>query len=143
MTALSYTAAKISADPDKGSVLRNHLVAEAMSIGNFVALDSDGSIVLTDANALATGRGYGQVVAAPNYYGETTLAVGERASVCVYGPTYGWDSLAEGTYGYVSETAGAVDDTAPTGGAYQFIMGHCVESDVFFVNPGMAAPVSA
>jgi len=142
MTALSFTAKQISADPANGAVLRNHEAAAALAVGVGVALNSSGKLVKSDANGSSTAQFYGIVVAPVNQYGETTIASGERCTVCIWGPVFGWTGLAEGTVGWVSETAGEIDDTKPASAAYQFGAGYAIEEDVFFVHPGINTPVS-
>lgn len=145
MTAISFTVNKISTDPAKGSVLKQFQAASAISepLGKPVYVDSDGNVALSDANATATeARAIGIIVALPNRYSENSIPAGESLTVCVFGPVWGFSGLAEGTYGYVSKTAGEIDDTAPTGGAYQYVLGQCLEQDCFFVHPGMAIPAS-
>ena len=145
MTALGFTANKISTDPSKGSVLKAFPAASAISapLGKAVYIDSDGKVELADANVtVAESRGAGVIVAVPNTYGENSIGADEYCTVCVFGPVYGFSSLAEGTYAWVSKTAGELDDTAPTSGAFQYIMGYCAEADCFFVHPGIAAPES-
>jgi hypothetical protein len=143
MGALSYTAAKISADPAKGSVLRNFEAGAATAPGKAVYIDSSEKVQNAIGTALATSIAVGIVVGVPNQYGETTIAAGERCTVCLFGPVYGWASLSAEKLGYVSKTtAGQIEDTAPTD-AYQYTVGYPVEDDVFWVHPGIAAPVSA
>lgn len=145
MTALSFTVNKISTDPAKGSVLKQFRAASAISspIGKAVYVNSSGKVELADANVTATeARAIGIIVAVPNVYSENAIAADEHCTVCLFGPVYGFASLAEGTYGWVSKTAGEIDDTAPTGGAYQYVLGQCLEEDCFFVHPGMDIPSS-
>lgn len=144
MAALSFTAANVSADQNQGAVIRNFEAASAVSVGKPVYVNSDGKIALADANVSETeARAVGLVVNSADMHGATDIAAGARASVCVFGPVYGFSGLAEGTYAWVGATAGELVDTAPTGGAYQFIVGQALASDVFFVNPGTSKPASA
>ena len=145
MTALAFTAKNISIDPAKGSIRKEFQAATAITepLGKAVYIDSDGKVELADADVtVAESRGAGIIVAVPNTYGENSIAADEYCTVCVFGPVYGYSSLAEGTYAWVSKTAGELDDTAPTSGAFQYIMGYCAETDCFFVHPGIAAPAS-
>lgn len=145
MSAITAPGTKISADPAKGSVLKNFQLAEDMTLGTTlaVAIDSNGKIVKADANgATALTRGAGILVAGSNIYGETSLASGSYGTVCLHGPVYGFSGLAEGTYVWMAKVAGGLEDTAPTD-AYQHIMGQCVDADVLFVNPGSSTPTSA
>lgn len=142
MADLTVTAANVSADEKMGSIVRIAQAAAALTVGDLVYFDSDGKLLLADANAsLAATRSVGIVVNTTSLYGETTTAIGEWAAVCVFGPVYGFSSLAEGTYGWVSTTAGKIADAAPAT-AYNFIVGQCFAADVFFVHPGIENPVS-
>lgn len=143
MAALSFTAANISADPIQGSIIRNKQAGAAVSVGQAVYIDSDGKVQPADANvSLTTSMGHGVVVNSASLYGETSIASGAYCSICVFGPVYGFTGLAEGTQAWVGATAGEIVDTAPTGGAYQRVMGYALESDVFFVDPGQSTPGS-
>ncbi|GEM_PF-2812257 len=145
MTALSFDATKISTDPLKGAVNNKFQAASAITapLGKAVYLDTDGKIALADADVTdVEARAVGVITAVSNQYGENALATDEWCTVTQYGPVYGFSGLAEGTYAWVGATAGELDDTAPTGGAYQYIVGQCHGDDVFFVNPGISAPES-
>lgn len=143
MAALSFTAANISADPNQGSIIRNFEAGGTVAVGKPVYIDSDGKVQLTDANVSATeALGHGIVVNSASLYGDTSIAAGQRCSVCVFGPVYGFTGLAEGTQAWVGATAGELVDTAPSGGAYVRVMGYAVASDVFFVDPGQSTPAS-
>jgi hypothetical protein len=143
MAALTVTAANVSADWGQGAIIQNYQAAEALTVGNVVALDSDGKLVKADANAsLAKSRAIGIVVQTTDLYGSTSVAAGGYCSVCTFGPVYGFSSLAEGTYGWVGTTPGELVDAAPST-AYQFIVGQCIAADTFFVRPGIENPVSA
>ena len=145
MTVLSFTANKISADPAKGSVIERFPAASAITspLGKAVYLTTAGKVELADANVTAAeARAIGIIVAVPNAYSENAIDTDEYCSVCRFGPVYGFSSLAEGTFGYVSKTAGEIDDTAPTSGAWQYVLGQCMTEDTFFVNPGIAIPAS-
>lgn len=136
MTALTFTAGKISADQAHGSIIRPYVTAEAVGIGDVVALDSAGKVVLADGNgtweeALAIGI----VVSSASMYGETSIASGQTVGVCLFGPVYGFYGMTPGSYGYVSDTAGDLDDTpSSTNG---FVVGRVHAADVFFVNCGV------
>lgn len=145
MTALSFTASKISSDPAKGAVNRSFQASTTITnpLGKPVYLTAAGKLALADADATVTeAQAIGIITAVSNEYGENSLTTDEWATVTLFGPVYGFSSLAEGTYGYVSKTAGEIDDTAPTGGAFQYIIGQCMAEDCFFVNPGIDSPNS-
>lgn len=144
MAALTFIAANISADPNQGSIIRNYEAGGTVSVGDAVYIDGNGKVQLADASVSeTTSLGRGIVVNSASLYGETSVASGQRCSVCVFGPVYGFYGMTEGAWGWVSATAGDIDDSAPSGGAYQHIMGYAAAEDVFFVNPGLTAPTSA
>lgn len=146
MAALSFTAKNISVNPAQGSIVRSYKANAAITnpLGKAVALNSSGEIIEADANlSQAAATAIGIIVALPNIYSETgSLAAGEYAAVCVFGPVWGFSGLAEGTYGWVGTTAGQLLDAAPST-AYQYALGHCLSEECFFVRPGIASPVSA
>lgn len=145
MTSASFTAANISASQEQGSLIRNFEADESGGIGDAVYITSAGKVKLADANVDASplvAQAVGIVVAVPDPYGSTTFVAGNRVSVCLFGPVWGWSSLVEGTLLYASKTAGDVEQTIPTS-AYQWAIGYAIADDCLFVHPGIAAPVSA
>lgn len=143
MTALTVTAANVSADQNVGSIVKPYQAASASSVGQSVYKDSDGKIAPSDADAGTTqARAFGIIVAAANQYGETSIAADEWCSVCEFGPVYGFSDLTPGEYGWVSKTAGEIEGTKPTS-AVQRILGHAQADDCFFVNPGESEDASA
>ncbi len=138
MTALTKTAAQIR--PLVGAVPRPYVAGEALNVGDAVCLDGSNTdkVLQADANvSAARARGIGIVVA--SYDGETAIASGHACTVVVFGPVGGFSSLTPGAYGYVSNTAGEIDDAA---GTFAFILGYAERSNVFFVQPGIDDPNS-
>jgi hypothetical protein len=144
MTALTVTAANVSADQNMGSIVKGYQALSACSVGQAVYLDgTTGKVAPADADAGTTeARGFGIIVEAANQYGETSIAADDYCSVCEFGPVYGFSGMTPGAYGWVSKTAGEIDDTKPTS-AVQRILGHAQAADVFFVNPGESEDASA
>lgn len=139
MSAISLTAANIRALTENGAVIRRHIAGGTITVGQLVALASDGAIDPADANAsqaltMAIG------IAVQSYDGETSIAAGDPVSVCVFGPVAGFSGMTPGANHYVSDTAGAVDDAA---GTYDRIVGYAESATVLFVNPEMNDPSSA
>jgi hypothetical protein len=139
MSAVSLTAANIRALTENGAVVRRYIAGGTITIGQLVALASDGFVDPADANAsqaltMAIG------IAVQSYDGETSLAITEPVTVCVFGPVSGFSGLTPGANHYVSDTAGAVDDAA---GTYDRIVGYAETATVLFVNPEMNVPSSA
>lgn len=149
MTALTKTAANISASEERGAILRRFTANESMTPGDVVYLDSNNKVNKAKADSAAHARAIGIVVIPDNFYGESTIASGGTATVCVFGPVWGWN-VSNSTYMisglpvWVDKTtAGILNDTAPTGGAYQFQVGHMLGNDTIFVDPGTTSPSSA
>lgn len=144
MAVISFTASKLSADPDRGSVITNLIALTAMSIGDVVYVDTNNKAVKAQANSQTASRAIGIVVGVPNFYGETAVVAGDYVAVCVLGPVYGWDvALALGPIYVDKTTAGKMNDAAPTGGAWQYVIGHAIASDTIFVSPAGAVSSSA
>ena len=111
MSAVSLTAANIRALTENGAVIRRHIAGGTITIGQLVALSSDGFVDpanATDSQALSMAIG----IAVQSYDGETRLAITDPVSVCVYGPVSGFSGMTPGANHYVSDTAGALDDAA-------------------------------
>jgi len=139
MAGLSLTAAKIRALTENGAVIRPYDAGEALTVGNLVYVASDGDVMKADANATqAAARAIGIVV--QSFDGETTVANATPCSVCVFGPVAGFASLTPGANGYVSDTAGQIEDAVAT---YDRIVGYAERTDVFFVHPEQNDPSSA
>lgn len=137
MTALTVTAAKVSADQTQGSIIRNKECAVEVVLGQLVSLDSNDELILSQGDGTAAeARAYGIVVASPFVQGGTTIPAGQRASVCVFGPVYGFSGLTPGAPGFVSDTAGEID-TAPSA-TNSLAVGRADSATVFFVNIGIA-----
>lgn len=136
MAALSLTAAKISADQTQGAIIRNYEAAATLTVGALVSLNASNKLTLADADqAAAVIRAVGIVVNSADMYGSTSIASGQRCSVCVFGPVWGFASLTPGAPGYVSDTAGEISDAA---GTKNLLVGRAVAADTFFVNIGVA-----
>lgn len=139
MSAVSLTAANIRALTDNGAVIRRHIAGGTITVGQLVALASDGFIDPADANgsqALSMAIG----IAVQSYDGETSIASSDPVSVCVFGPVSGFSGMTPGANHYVSDTAGAVDTAA---GTYDRIVGYAETATLLFVNPEMNDPSSA
>lgn len=141
---MAIDATKIRVDT-KRSLLMDADLGGAVTIGNAVYIASDDDIEVTDANAAATVPAIGLLVAlAGSDPSDTVGAAGDRGSVCTFGPVYcaGW-GLTPGAIYYVSETAGAITATKPSGaGTWSWGIGYAVDANTLFVMPGIVAPVS-
>lgn len=135
MSNLALTAALIR--PLDGSVVRGYDLGEAMAPGDCVFVDTDGDINKADGNAVASAKGIGLIVAIQG--GKALGALGDKASVCVFGPVAGFSSLTPGANGYVSDDAGKLEDAA---GTCSRIMGYAEAATVFFIHPEQNDPSS-
>jgi hypothetical protein len=141
--ALSYTAAKINIANSRVAITRPYTAGESVSMGQLVALkDADGYVWLADADDTELARAIGIVVEVAELTGDdVTAEAGDPVTVCLYGPVGGFSSLGEGTYGYVSATAGAIDSTSPAdANTYGYVVGWCDTSTIFFVDTGVSIP---
>jgi hypothetical protein len=136
MGAISKTLA--NAAPLIGAVVRNLVAGYSGSVLDCVYFDTDGQCLASDADAAATGIGWGIVVS--THDGETSFVDGDGISVVVLGPIAGFYGMAEGSFGFISGTAGQLDNSA---GTVTWRMGYALESTIFFVLPGVGAPTSA
>lgn len=149
MTALTATPANISATEERGAQLKTFTTAAQLSVGDVVYLDSNNKVNKAIADSAAHARAIGIVVIPDNFYGESTIKSGGVATVCVYGPVWGWQVsnsalMVSGLPVWVDKTtAGKLNDTAPTGGAYQYQVGRMLGNDTIFVDPGTVSPSSA
>lgn len=130
---MAVTAANVRAL--EGAIKRRYLAGGTVNMGDAVYLASDGDVEQADANTAASVEAIGVVVAGSDA-GETAFEAGDAVTVVTYGPVGGFSSLNEGVKQYVSETAGAVTETAPTGsGTWTKTFGYAEAAGVLFVNP--------
>lgn len=133
MTALSFTAAQIR-PLIPSNVVQMTADAASMGLGAAVYIKSDGDVALADANAATSVEVVGVIVAIQG--GQSTTAAGDVVSVALSGSRLaGFSDLTPGALAYVSETAGEIDDTAPTGaGTWTKVMGRAEADNVFIVD---------
>jgi hypothetical protein len=139
MGSISVTSAQVR--PLPGAIVRNYQAGAAVTVGYGVYLDSSGYVQHSDADLSEAGaRTIGIVVGSKD--GETAIVSGDRCSVVVFGPVGGYASMTPGEPVYNSKTAGRLDQTAPTSGAYPQAVGRADSATVIFVNPDVADPSS-
>lgn len=137
---MAVTAANVR--PLTGAVMRDFDAGAAVDMGAGVYVAADGDAEETDANTAASSELTGVCVAVRTE-GATAAAAGERITVVTYGPVGGFSDLTPGALQYVSETPGAITETAPTGaGTWTKIAGYAEAADILFVNPGMSKATS-
>lgn len=140
MATVSYTAKNIVML--EGAVGRDFEAGGTVDVGAAVYVNSSGQIIEARANAAATSMAIGILVA--SFDGDTSIASGERGTVCVFGPVSGYTSVIEGSRHFVSSSAaGEIVDTAPSGaGTWSHAIGYGEKDGVLFVLPGLQAPTS-
>lgn len=144
MTALTVTASAVSSnDIERGARVLWYQTGEDITLGQAVYLDSSNLAWRAKSDSSAHSRAVGVASQSDNFYGETIVKSGGWVGVTVFGPVWGFSGLSQAEIGWVGATAGQIVDTAPTGGAYQFQIGHAVDDQTFFVDPGTSSPVSA
>ena len=143
MTALTVTPSSVSAnDIERGARVLDYQTGEAITKGQAVYLDSSNLAWRAKSDSAAHARAVGIDVGADNFAGETSVVAGGWIGVAVFGPVNGFSGLSQGQVGWVGANAGEVVDTAPSGGAWDFQLGHAVDDQTFFVDPGTSSPVS-
>ena len=133
MTVVTVTAVECRHLPFNGSVVRRYLAGGTVNVGDAVYIAADGDVEQADGSVAGTAFGIGIVVAGDD--STTSIAAGKPASVCVFGPVTGFSGATPGTKGWISDTAGKVDDAAGTS-AHE--LGYFESATIFFVNPDAA-----
>ena len=142
-TVTYYIAQGVSANEERGAQILRFIAGEALAIGQAVYLDANNKLHPAKADSSLHASAVGIICSTNNFYGETAITSGQWASVCTLGPVQGWQSLIDGEPIWVDAvTAGNMVDTAPTGGAYQFVVGQARGADTINVMPGTTTPVS-
>lgn len=144
MADIVNVAAEVRAMIENGALVFAYSAAGAGSLGDWVYLDTSGTVLQADADAIASAKAIG-IVTGIGVRGNTTFASGDRVEVCRYGPVVVGTgvSMTIGQPLYVSTTAGSADQTIPpTSGDFPFIVGTADAANIVFVNPQTALPVS-
>lgn len=150
MTAVLPTPAYVSASEERGAIINQYVTGEAMQPGQAVYLDSNNLVWKAKADSSAHATAIGIVVMTASFYGETAIPAGATVGVVIFGPVYGFNFAVSGGTNLVpgqplwvdKTTAGSMNTVAPTT-AYQFIVGHSIDAQTFFVDPGTVTPTSA
>lgn len=142
MATLTVTPHSVSASEERGAIIAQYVAAEDITLGQAVYLNASNQVLRAKADSSAHANAIGVAAISDNFYGEIVIASGGTVGVVVYGPVWGFSALVSGNPGWVGATAGEIVDTAPTGGAYQFVVGHAIDAQTFFVDPGTTTPAS-
>jgi len=98
---------------------------ETLATGDVVMIkDADGEAYQADAND-------GTLRPAVGIVGSLTGGDGEPVEIIIVGIMSGWSSLSEGTNGYLSETAGEIDQSAPS---WEQKVGFAISTTDYLVN---------
>lgn len=119
-----------------GAVTKPVEAAEVIQVGEAVYINSSGKAALADADAAASAKARGIVVAVGGY-GKTTAAAGDMVDVTFYGPVGGYSGLTPGNDYYSSTNPGEIEDSAPgaASGDFKWIIGYALKTGVLFVCP--------
>lgn len=130
--------------PLAGSVIKQFQAGAAVATGNAGYIAATGKVSAARANAAATTKAVGIIVAVADSSGLTTAADTEAISLVTFGPVGGFSSLTPGAIQYISSTAaGVITETAPAGATtWTHVIGYAMSATVLFVQPGTSAPTS-
>ncbi len=130
--------------PLQGVKRRDYQAGGALTVGDSVYIASDGDVEVTDANNATTTKAIGIVVSVADSSGGVTTAVaGDMVTVVVEGPVGGFSGLTPNATQWVSETAGEVTETEPSGaGTFSYAIGYAEAADRLYVQPAMAEVVT-
>jgi hypothetical protein len=132
----------------EGAILRQAVLGAAASILDAIYISDDTNNILptvqkADANVSAVTANVRAVIVAVAQPGETAGVTGEAVTICVFGPVSGYAGMTPGARQFVSNTAGEITETAPTGaGTWTAPTGFAESDGVLFVMPGLQAPSS-
>lgn len=93
---------------------------EALTVGQFVYINSDGEAQLSDADAAASAIVVGVVVSVAAS-SRTVSVAGEVVDVLWMGRVTGFSGMTPGIHVYVSTTAGAASDARYAGSSGDFV----------------------
>ncbi|MFP4323991.1 MAG: hypothetical protein ACLFTK_16170 [Anaerolineales bacterium] len=138
MANISIMAAQVR--PLNGAIVRRFIAGGAVSAGDAVYIHTDGTVLRADADAVASAQARGIVVGVGTA-GAADATTGDAIDVVTHGPVaLGTSDLTDGAVVYTSTTAGALNDTAPTGGPFPFVVGWAESPTVLYVAPQTAVP---
>lgn len=139
MGAISVTAANVKL-PNPNEVLKIRGVLGAVSTpGQVMYLDGTNGWKPADADAAASGQARGILLSLPN--GSVSGAIGDACDIVTEGRITGFASMTPGGAVFVSVTAGAVDQTAPTAeDDYVFSIGWAESATSIYVHPQITVP---
>ena len=147
MGAVTFTPKNISATWDRWANPLMYPIASGVivGLGQAVYLDDNNELQLAIGTSAKAANVKGIVVGVTQLYAETTATGPDFASVVSEGIVFGYDgaALIDGQVIYVSSTVpGGLTTTAPTGGAYDYIVGKAQGASAILVSTGQTTPIS-
>jgi hypothetical protein len=139
MSVVAFTAANIRPLIPNGAVCTPGRAGGTITVGHLVYLAADGDWETADGNVSET-EAAALGVATESFDGETTITVGNPVTVCLFGPVAGFEDAVPGSLGYLSDTAGRVDDAF---GTFDRIIGWFLSDTILWVAPVLGTPSSA
>lgn len=147
MATIAVEASNIR--PLAGALIRRYPAASTnVAVGKAVYVKSDGTIELSDGDAVGTSQARGIVVGI-GVGGKTTAAVNDACDVVTHGPVFLGDALdmTEGGVIYVAPTASSVDGildqtASATSGKYNYILGYAESPKIMYVQGQMTIPTA-
>jgi len=140
MGDITVTAANVR--PLNGAIIRRGTAGATITPGQVVYLDGANGWKPADASAAASAKARG--IAVSDGFGSVSFASGQAIDIVIFGPVTGFASMTPGAAHFVSETAGAVNDTAPTtASAVVWPVGWAEAADILFVLPSHPISQSA
>ena len=129
MADITITPASVKRLPN--SVTRNIKLSEIVDVGEWIYVDANGEAALADASLAATVDDQIGMVTNIGTLGKTTGAIGDMATVVMFGPiSLGDTTLTPGQL-FASDTAGKLG----TVGTVKAIAGVILADGVLFINP--------
>lgn len=107
-----------------------------ISAGKICQINSSGELSLADASDESTTRG---MLVVP----ESDIANGASGTCMALGFLDGYTGLTAGADVWLSETAGEITHTPPTGGAYDRLLGYAISTTEIFFFPSNDYAVTA
>ena len=123
--------------PETGAIVRTGVATEAMNVGDLVLAVTAGWEMANNTAAAGVDGMLGIVVAGHKHSTTGAVASGETISVHVFGPIVLGVTLVVATPLFTSANDGNIADATSTNAR---ILGHPLDTAVFFFNPSPANP---
>jgi hypothetical protein len=141
MAAITNTPASIEASP--GAVVERVTLGAAAVAGEALYLDGANGWKPTDADAVASAEGR-CILVGGGVPGATSFPSGARVDACFFGLVGGYSGMTPDGDVYISQVAGDMDQTAPSGGSnYIHKIGWAFSATEIFVDPAKTTPAES